>query len=238
MYDIYCGNNVTDRRKQIKSLKKSLQTKHESAEIFEIDADEFAPKQLTKLTGGRGLFEENYLVLLFHIISSEDGREIIEENMQALKNSDHLFVLITDDCDDVSDNLQDNARTVKKFTNTKKKESKEHKPWDLADAYGSRDSRTGWVELHKALQSPNNTPESIQGLLWWQTRIIWLAKHTDSADEAGVSAYPYKKAKGFAKNFTGKELWQKTNQLITIYHESHRGKFDLEDALEQFILEV
>ena len=236
MYDIYCGNNVTDRRKQIKSLKKSLKAKHESAEVFEIDADEFEPKQLTELTGGRGLFEENYLVLLFHVISSEDGREIIEENTQALKNSDHLFVLITDDCEHVSSNLRDNARKTKEFT--EKKESKEHKPWGLADAYGNRDSRTGWVELHKALQSPNNTPESIQGLLWWQTRIIWLAKHTDSADEAGVSGYPYKKAKGFAKNFSDKELWQKTNKLISIYHESHRGEYELEDGLEQFILEV
>jgi len=236
MYDIYCGNNVTDRRKQIKSLKKSLQAKHDSAEIFEIDADEFEAKQLKELTGGRGLFEENYLVLLFHVISSEDGREIIEENTRALKNSDHLFVLITDDCGDVSDNLRDNARTTKEFT--KKKESKEHKPWDLADAFGNRDSRTGWIELHKALQSPNNTPESIQGLLWWQTRIIWLAKHTDSADKAGVSGYPYKKAKGFAKNFSNEELWQKTNQLISMYHESHRGEYELEDALEQFILEV
>jgi DNA polymerase III delta subunit len=236
MYDIYCGNNVTDRQKQIKSLKKSLQAKHESAEVFEIDADEFEPKQLTELTGGRGLFEENYLVLLFHVISSEDGREVIEDNIQALKDSDHLFVLITDDCGDVSDSLRDNARTVKKFT--KKKESKEHKPWDLADAYGNRNRQTGWVELHKALQSPNNTPESIQGLLWWQTRIIWLAKYTDSVDEAGVSGYPYKKAKKFAGNFTDEELWKKTKKLIATYHQSHRGDYELEDALEQFILEV
>jgi DNA polymerase III gamma/tau subunit len=236
MYDIYCGNNVTDRRKQIKKLKKSLKAKHKTAEVFEIDADEFTPKQLTELTGGRGLFEENYLVLLFHVISSEDGREIIEENTQALKDSDHLFVLITDDCGDVSDNLQDNARTVKEFT--KKKESKEHKPWDFADAFGNRDRRVGWIELHKALQSPNNTPESVQGLLWWQTRMIWLAKRTDSANEADVSEYPYKKAKGFAKNFSDEELWQKTNRLVSMYHESHRGKFDLKDGLEQFILEV
>jgi len=236
MFDIYCGSNVKKRRNQIAQLKQSLQEKHESAEVFEIDADDFEPKQLTELTGGRGLFEENYLVLLFHIISSEEGREIIEENIQALKDSNHLFVLITDDCDHVSSNLESNARTVKKFE--KKTESKEHKPWDLADAYGARDRQTGWIELQKALASPNNTPESIQGLLWWQTRMIWLAKYTDSADEAGESGYPYKKARSFAKNFTEKELWQKTNRLITMYHEAHRGKHNLKDALEQFILEV
>jgi len=236
MYDIYCGNNISERRQQIKKLKKSLKAKHESAEIFEIDADEFAPRQLTELTGGRGLFEENYLVLLFHVISSDEGREVVEENTQALKESNHLFVLITDDCENVDGDIRENARSVKEFTKNKK--DKEHKPWALADAYGERNSRTGWVELHKALQSPNNTPESIQGLLWWQTRMIWLAKYTESAEEAGESGYPYKKAKSFAKNFTEKELQKKTNKLIAMYHKSHRGKHDLKDALEEFILEV
>jgi hypothetical protein len=236
MFDIYCGSNVDKRRNQIAQLKQSLKEKHESAEVFEIDADDFEAKQLTELTGGRGLFEENYLVLLFHIISSEEGREIIGDNIDALKESSHLFVLITDDCDNVSSGLENNARTVKRFE--KQPKSKEHKPWGLADAYGNRDRQTGWIELQKALASPNNTPESIQGLLWWQTRMIWLAKYTDSAKKAGESGYPYKKATGFAKNFSKKELWQKTNRLIAMYHEAHRGKFDLKDALEQFMLEV
>ena len=235
MYDIYCGNNVTDRRKQIKSLKKSLQAKHESAEVFEIDADEFEPKQLTELTGGRGLFEENYLVLLFHVISYEEGKEVIEENVTALKESDHLFVLITDNCENVSDNLQDHARMVKEFRGKRKKKQE---PWDLVDAYGRRDTRTAWIEILKNLQDPSILNEAAQGALWWQLKIIWLAKHTDSADEADVSEYPYKKAKKFAGNFTDEELWKKTKKLIAIYHQSHRGDYELEDALEQFILEV
>jgi DNA polymerase III delta subunit len=237
MLYVYHGNDIDRRRQAVAGIKNQLTDKRPDAEVFTIDADQFTPSKLTELTAGRGLFEDKYIVFLYHVLTLDEGVAAVGNNIETMAEAEHVFVIIEDEItDDHLDALSDHARKVKKLHT--EREDDEHEPWDLADALGNRDRRTGWQELQKALKSPNNKPESIQGLLWWQIRMIWLAKHTDPADEAGVSEYPYKKAKGFAKNFSDEELWQKTNKLISLYHESHRGEYELEDALEQFILEV
>jgi DNA polymerase III delta subunit len=237
MLYVYHGNDIQRRRQAIKKVKIQLQEKRPEAEIFSFDADEFSRERLTELTSGRGLFEDKYIVFLYHVLTIDEGKEAVSTHIERMAEAEHVFVLIEDQLDDNhEDALSDHARSIKHLQ--KETKNKEQKPWPLADAYGNRDSKTGWLELQKALNSPNNTPESIHGLLWWQTRMMWLAKKTDSAQEAGESSYPYKKAKKFASNFSDEELYQKTQQLIAMNHEAHSGEYNLHQALEQYILEV
>lgn len=237
MLYVYHGNDIQRRRQAIEKIKKQLKEKRPEAETFSFDADEFSRERLTELTSGRGLFEDKYIVFLYHVLTIEEGEDAVSMHIERMAEAEHVFVLIEDDLSDShEDTLIDYARSIKHLS--KETENNEQKPWPLADAYGNRDSKTGWLELQKALNSSNNTPESIHGLLWWQTRMMWLAKKTDSAQEAGESSYPYKKAKGFAKNFTNEQLYAKTKQLVAMNHEAHTGEYDLAQALEQFMLEV
>lgn len=237
MLFVYHGNDIQKRRTAVKQLKETLLEKRSGAEVFEIDHDEFTHEQLTELASGRGLFEEKYIVFLYNILTIEEGQEAVSMHVETMAQAEHVFVLIEDELeDDYEETLSEHARSIEHLH--KKTENDEQKPWPLADAYGNRDSKKGWLELQKALNSPNNRPESIHGLLWWQTRMIWLAKKTDSASEAGESSYPYKKAKEFAKNFTDEQLYAKTKKLIAMNHEAHTGEYDLAQALEQFMLEV
>lgn len=234
---VYHGNDIPKRRKEITNLKETLLQKRSGAEVYSFDADEFSQQQLTELVSGRGLFEDKYIVFFYHVLTIEEGKEAVSMYVEKMAEAEHVFVLIEDELSQKhEDQLSEHARSIKKIH--KQTDGDEQKPWPLADAYGNRNSKTGWLELQKAFSSPNNTPESIHGLLWWQTRMIWLAKRTDSAKEAGQSSYPYKKAKRFAKNFSDKELYYRTKQLIAMNHEAHSGEYDLDQALEQFILEV
>lgn len=237
MLFVYHGNDIQRRRQAIAKLKETLLEKRSEAEVFSLDADEFSQKQLTELTSGRGLFEDKYIVFFYHVLTIEEGEEAVINQAERMVEAEHVFVLVEDELADKHENkLSEHANSIKKLH--QETESDEQKPWPLADAYGNRDSKTGWLELQKALNSPNNTPESIHGLLWWQTRMIWLAKRTGSAKEAGESSYPYKKAEKFANNFSDDELYKKTKLLIAMNHEAHGGEYDLAQALEQFMLEV
>ncbi len=237
MLIVFHGQDISRRKTALNKLRDGLLKKRPAAEVFEMDVDEFRPGRLKELTSSRGLFEDKYIVFLYHVLSEDEHAETVVDRVDQMAETDHVFVVVEDELKkDHKNTFSNYAEKLKHFR--KETDSKEHKPFPLSDAYGRRDKKKGWIELQKALKSPNNSPESIHGLLWWQTRLMWLAKDVNSAEEAGVSSYPFKKAKKFQKNFTEEKLFSKTNQLITMYHNAHRGHYDLSEALEQFILEV
>lgn len=237
MLFVYHGDNVQSRQRSVAKLRKELLKKRAQAEVFEIDADGFTPGRIEELTGSRGLFEEKYIVFLFHVLTTDEGEEIILSRAKQLKEAEHVFVLIEDD---IKDNhlkqLKPHTKSIQEFSHNKKEE-KEYKPFPLSDAYGQRNKKLAWIELQKGLAA-DQQPESLHGVLAWQTRLMLLAKSCDTAKQAGVSGYPFKKAKGFARNFSRSELEKKFQRLVRTYHEAHRGKFELSEALEQFLLEL
>lgn len=236
MLFVYHGDNVSARQHSVTKLRKELLKKRSQAEVFEIDADEFTAGRIEELTGSRGLFEDKYIVFLFHVLTTDEGEEIILSQVKRLKNADHVFVLIEDDIkDDHLKQLKPHTRSIQEFSHGKKEE--DYKPFPLSDAYGKRNKKLSWIELQKGLAA-DQQPESLHGVLAWQTRLMLLAKSCDTAKQAGVSQYPFKKAKGFASNFSQSELEKNFQKLVKSYHEAHRGKFELSEAMEQFLLEL
>lgn len=236
MLFVYHGNNVAARRQALGKLRSGLLEKRSAAEVFEIDADDFSIERIEELTAGRGLFEEKYIVFLFHVLSVDHGQEALLERLEVMQTAEHVFVLVEDEIDKKHEKkLKPHAEAIQKFSDQKK--AKEFKPFPLSDAYGKRDKRAAWVELQKARVAAQ-APESIHGVLAWQTRLMLLAKECKTAEAAGESGYPFKKAQGFARNFTIDELVDNTERLVRTYHEAHRGQYDLYDAVEQFLLEL
>lgn len=236
MLFVYHGNNINRRRQALKKLRSSLLEKRSDAELFELDSDTFSVNQIEELTAGRGLFEGKYIVFLFHVLSTDHGEEALLERLDALKSAQHIFVLVEDLISSKHlKKIKPHAEAVQEFA--KNTEKKEYKPFPLSDAYGRRDKRNAWIELQKA-RNTEQQAESIHGVLAWQTRLMLLAKEYDTAEEAGESGYPFKKAKGFSRNFSQAELRRNFQRLTKSYHEAHRGQYHLYDAIEQFLLEL
>ncbi|MEX2514585.1 MAG: hypothetical protein WD335_00420 [Candidatus Paceibacterota bacterium] len=236
MFYVYHGKNIHRRQQALGKLREGLLQKRPEAEVFEIDADTFSVDRIEELTVGRGLFEEKYIVFLFHVLSTDHGQEALLERLEALGTAEHIFILIEDEVKKTHlKKLEKHAEATQEFAG--KGEGEEYKPFPLSDAYGRRDKRGAWIELQKAREA-NQRAESVHGILAWQTRLMLLAKECKTADEAGVSAYPFKKAKNFGRNFSAAELADNMQQLVWMYHNAHRGRYDLHDAMEQFLLEI
>ena len=236
MLFIYHGSDVEKRKQATHKLRDSLLKKRPEAEVFEFDADTFSPDRLHELTASRGLFEEKYVVFLFHVLTENDVLETFIEKVEAIKDTDHVFVLVEDVIDKkILDKLEPYSRSSHYFAGSE--ESTEYKPWPLSDAYGKRNKKLAWIEFQKALAA-EELAEIVHGVLIWQTRLMLLAKEYDTAEEAGESAYPFKKAKGFAKNFSHEELEKNFIRLVKNYHQAHRGQYGLLAAMEQFLLEL
>jgi hypothetical protein len=65
-----------------------------------------------------------------------------------------------------------------------------------------------------------------------------LAKKCKNAEEAGMKSFPFDKARGYARNYKDGELEKMSSELVSMYHEAHRGNTDFFVSLEKFILSL
>jgi hypothetical protein len=107
--------------------------------------------------------------------------------------------------------------------------------FSLTDAVASRNKREAWVLYQRALAS-GMAAEEIFWKIVWQVKTLLVANQTKSADEAGMKAYPYSKAKGSLRNFKPGEVEKISESLVIGYHMARRGEGDVELLIEKTIL--
>ena len=107
----------------------------------------------------------------------------------------------------------------------------------LAEALAAKDKRRLWVLLQEARLN-GLREEEIIGMLWWQLKAFRLAANTHSAAEAGMKDFPYNKAKRALMVFAPGEVEQLSQDLLTLYHDAHAGKREMDTALEQWTLQI
>jgi DNA polymerase III delta subunit len=107
----------------------------------------------------------------------------------------------------------------------------------LAEALATRDKKSLWLEL-MAARARGSSSEEIAGQLWWQLKALRLAALTSSAVAAGMSEYPYKKAKHALRHFKPGEVDALATSLLALYHDGHAGLRELDIALEAWVLQV
>src|SRR3569623_165213 len=90
-------------------------------------------------------------------------------------------------------------------------------PHGLTFALGSRDNKKLWLGLTAALKE-GEKPEAIAGLLHWKARDM-LSKNTPG-------------------KYSREEMKNLSRELVSLYHDSHRGLGDLELLLERFALKL
>jgi hypothetical protein len=59
-----------------------------------------------------------------------------------------------------------------------------------------------------------------------------------SEKESGLKPFPYKKAKNNLRFWKEKEVSEKMFQLLKLHSEARRGKLNLKNSLEKFLLEL
>ena len=94
----------------------------------------------------------------------------------------------------------------------------------LTFALGNRDKKKLWLGLTEALRA-GEKPEAIAGLLHWKVRDM-LARESSSPAVGGTRKYKKDEMKNLSR------------EIISLYHDSHRGAGSLELLLERFALKL
>ncbi len=230
MIYVFHGNKTLSK---FTKLIESLLKKKPDASVFKINSESFSEDQLKELIQGQGLFEKKYIVSLNGVLQEEE----ILSKLKEIAASENIFVFWEEVID---------KKTLKKLEKYAEKisgvdEVKEKKEtfnmFSFSDALGKKDKKQLWILYQKALQQ-SVRPEEIHGIFLWQAKSMVLASKTNSPEEANMKAFPYGKAKNYAKNFTEEELNNLLKKLVSIYHDSRRGIHEFDVALEKFVLEV
>jgi len=237
LYFIY-GTDIDKVREKTHSLLDSLFAKKPNASFFSLTPESFSEAKLEELTGAQGLFEEKYIVLLDRVLESEPAKEVVLARRKEIAESPHIFVAMEKTLDKKTATQMDKiAEKTQEFSLNEKGGAKEKfNVFALTDAFGNRKKKEAWAILQKAFLA-GLSPEELHGILVWQVKSMLLASASDSAKESGLNPFVFKKAEGFARNFSESELKKISSELVSIYHDSRRGIVDFDIALERFVLE-
>jgi len=236
LYLIY-GDRHEEVRTKASELRAALHKKRPDAELFKLDEQGVTPDRLQELAAGQGLFERKYIVQFDRVMEDANARATILDAAGQLGTSENVFLVVDGPLDKKTLNaLTQHAQEVYAFEQKRKKQE-EFNIFSLTDALGARDKKTLWVEFWKARRAFMEA-ENIHGVLHWQVKSMLLARARDSAEEVGMKAFPFKKAKEFAGNYSDDELTDLSRRLMTAYHEARRGNGELADNLERVILHL
>lgn len=207
--------------------------------VERLDAEMVTVELLRNRIGMQSLFVSpgaSEIVLLDTPAERAEALEVVLLLASELAESPNIFVLLEGKL------LAPLARELKKYA-TKYEEvagspvDEKFNVFALADALARRDKKSLWVLFLRA-QSTGLSSEEIIGTLFWQIKTMRLAVRTKSADEAGLKPFVYTKAKRATEKFKAGEMDELSRSLLTLYHDAHFGKLDIDLALERWTLHV
>lgn len=239
MLYIFHSSDITLARMKAQALLATLRSKKPDAAFVRFDGENVSPPALLELTHTQGLFVQKCIVLL-DMLSNAEEPEAFWEMFGALASSENIFVLVEKTPKkDLLTLFEKVATEVREITarGARTAARAPENPFVIADAFMEKKGATLWA-VYVRLLNIGLLPESLLGTLFWQVKVLLLAKNTRSAEEAGLKPFPFSKAKHAAGIFTEAELRVYAEELVTLYHEAHRGAFSLERGLERWCLSV
>jgi DNA polymerase III delta subunit len=216
-------------------MSEAMLKKQPDASRFKLDHESFSAGELEELIGGQGLFSQKYIIDLRRLFEKDESKEIILDKLEDVAASSNIFVWAEGEVDEGDIKLvEKHAEKVQEFKIKTLPKKEDPNLFALGDALGSRDKKTLWLKYVDALSKSDIQP--VHGILFWQVKNMLLASKTSSADEAGLSPFPYKKAKQYSNNYSEEELQSMAEDLIAIAHDTRRGKGNFEMMVEKWVL--
>ena len=247
MIYFYYGTDIESARKKAKITVDSLLSKKPDATLIKIGDEDLSESKIIELSGSQALFSSKYIVFLYKTFDNKENKEFLLKNLKEIAGSDNIFIFAEGKMDKTAlTKIEKNAEKVQEFVKPEKSLNKKEKLaligekidfFEFADALGRRDKRGLWVLYQDAL-AEQVPAEEVHGIFFWQVKSMLLAKKCKTAEEANMKSFPFEKARGYSRNYKDGELENISSNLISMYHEAHRGNIDFFVALEKFVLEL
>lgn len=238
MIYFFYGQDKAKIHKKASKVFESLRAKKPDASFFSFDAENISTGAFEGVALSQGLFEKKVVVYFRNILSESDLEKKILSEIPNMAKSENIFIwteyhLLKEPLSLLKKNSEKSDIEEKDDFKAKKEE---FNMFALAEAFGKRDKKNLWALYQKA--RAKGSAEEIHGILFWQLKCIALASSSKTATEADLKPFVFSKAKSFAKNFSPDEIKKLSEKLVEIYHNAHRGKMELDLALEEFILSL
>ncbi len=204
-------------------------------EFVRLEADKYQAGQLLSMSSAASLFSPSSVYLIDFPSASDVFLAEFMDNLEALATSTHLFIVIEEEF--LAADKKKISKYAEQLEEYKKEAEGSFNPFKMSDALAVRDKRSLWLLFQEA-KANNLSAEEIIGTFWWQLKSMRIAAVTRNAEEAGMKEYPYKKAKSALNTFKLAEVEKSTRALLKLYHDGHRGKRDLDIAIEEWVLSL
>jgi DNA polymerase III delta subunit len=253
MIYLFYGTDKIKARGMAHQTVEAGKKKHAGAEYFKLSSDNFSENKIDELIASQGLFYSGSIVLADSLFGQEEIVEILIKKIKEISESPNFFVFLEEKLNKKElEKLTKYAQKVEEFKLPERKLNKKEALalkgekidfFEFTDALGARDKKGLWQLYQDALREEVFS-EEVHGILFWQVKAMLSALKCKDATEAGLSPFPFSKAKTYAKNYgktveeAEKTLTEMSAKLFAMYHEAHRGQTDFAVALEKFILEI
>lgn len=240
LYAFY-GTDTNKSHGKAKVFVDSLRAKRPDATFVTVDANAWSPSVVSENAGGQGLFSSKYIIYLDRIGEKKDNVDTLVEVFSIMKDSENIFVILEGKVNaDMKKAIEKHSdktvvtdiAEVKGFA-----KNADFNIFSLADAVGERNAFRSW-SIYRTAVEKGLEPESIVGTLFWQVKSMIVAAGAKSASESGLSPFVFSKAKKASEKYSEKERGELLKNLITIYHDGHRGTGDIEVAVEKLLLSI
>jgi hypothetical protein len=206
MIYILFGNDTKKINSYLKKLTENKETIYLSQAIA-------SKETINEYAQNISLFGESPIIIIENLLSKSEF-SLSPKELSSLKDSPTIFILLEDKL------LVADERKYKKYATIEKIETKEIKKapkintFAIADAFGQGNKIETWFLYRQAIEA-GVEPEAISGIIFWKIKSMILNGN---------------------KIFSLFELQKQSKNIVSLYHESHRGDRDFVIGLEQFIL--
>ncbi len=204
----------TDRKKTRSALDAAVKKAAKKDSHIVRITDTNVPADLVAALGGGGMFNESRVVVLNGVLSNEEMRSELLESLKRIRDSEEIFFILEEKPDAATrKQIEKYAETSERYDSPAAKKGADI--FAIANALRRADKKALWVNYQQQL-AEDAAPEAIHGVLFWAAKDMALKARTD------------------AERMRAQRL---LIELAELPHESRRRGFELEYALELFVLQ-
>jgi DNA polymerase III delta subunit len=209
MLYVFYGTDTAQAGAKARALVESLRTKRPDAAYEKIDGDTWDPMIVQGHLGGQGLFSNKYIVFIDRVTENKSAKEELADYIPAMQESPNIFILYEG----------------KLLTELKKVIEKHAEKIVVVDEKKTASSFFGGGDGPNifALADAVGKREAVRAWTLYRQAV------DGGIESEAIIGMLFWKAKSVENKALAKEL-------ITLYHDGHRGLVDLELGIEKLVL--
>jgi DNA polymerase III delta subunit len=213
MIYLFYGTDTLKSRTKAHGLIDALLQKKPDASYFKHTVETLSEGALEELIQGQGLFERKFIIYMDSVLEDAEKKELVISKIEPIKESDNIFIILEKGLDAKTRKLFEKfSEKIQIYDEKEERSVKGFNIFDMTFALGAGNSKKAWMLFDEARRK-DLAAEAIHGVLWWQVKKMYLKDPKD----------PKMRSKLF--------------EIISMYHEAHRGRLDFMRGLEKWILE-